>query len=222
MSMRQLELFETISLHLAKDNTIHGIMLMGSVAQGTASEKSDLDIMILGDTDKFIVETIDGILIEYIYRTVYTAKQRLINDNMDMYHYLDNKITYDKHGDFARLMLLATERYNDYVAPVKMKKQIAHWLRSTKIKIESSLSADDKVTTNFLVATNSWKVIEGIWAVNDKPMPPSSSVLKLSNKLTKVPGDWIMALFNDSKEPRANEMIKIIEWLIPLLDNLTA
>jgi predicted nucleotidyltransferase len=92
---------------------IHGIMLMGSVAQGTVSEKSDLDIMILGDTDKFIVETIDGILVEYIYCTVYTAKQRLMSDDMDMYHYLDNKIVYDKH---AISHILCYLRLNDIMA----------------------------------------------------------------------------------------------------------
>ncbi len=217
--MKQSKIFETIASHLVKEDTIHGIMLMGSVAQGTTYEKSDLDIMILGDSDKFSTETIDGILVEYIYRTTYTAKQRLMNDNMDMYHYLDNKIIYDKHGDFARLMLLAVERYNSYVTPIKEKKQILHWLRSVKIKLESSLNANDRVTTNFLVATNSWKVMEGIWAVNDIPMPPSGSVLKLSNRLTKTPCDWITALFSESEESKAIEMLKIIQWLIPSLDN---
>jgi len=217
--LKQKGILNSICLKLKNDENICGILFMGSVARGTAPPESDLDIMVLGECDKFVVETIDGILVEYIYTTPETAREKLINNDMEVYHYLGSLIIYDKDGQLERLMDFAVEKYNHFTTGPDVKKQISHWLSSTKIKLSSALNAKDAVKINFLTSTNSWKVIEAIWAVNHKPVPPSGSVALFKDSLLHIPfADWFEHLFVGTDVSRANTMLRIIDWVLPGLD----
>ena len=46
--LKQLEIFHNLVREFKKDTTVEGVLLNGSVAVGTATEASDLDIMVLG------------------------------------------------------------------------------------------------------------------------------------------------------------------------------
>jgi len=191
---------------------------MGSVARGVAVLNSDLDILILCEDEAFATETIGGILVEYIYTTPKSALQKLTDSDMELYHYLGSRIAYDKNGELERLMSFAAAKYNHFVVSKKTKAQISHWLLSVKLKLLSALAAGDTMKTNFLTATNSWKVIEALWAVNSKPVPPSGSVVQFLGGLSTVPfDDWFARLFAGDDDARANSMLQIIDWALPKL-----
>ena len=68
---------------------------------------------------------------------------------------------------------------------------------------------------SYLLSTNSWKVLEGIWAKNNKPMPPSSIAFLKYDNLKIIPYDnWFNDLFCGDCRAKANNMIKIIDWII--------
>ncbi|MDE7360377.1 MAG: nucleotidyltransferase domain-containing protein, partial [Oscillospiraceae bacterium] len=45
---KQLEIFHNLVLEFKKDTSIDAVLLNGSVAYGTATDLSDLDIIVLG------------------------------------------------------------------------------------------------------------------------------------------------------------------------------
>jgi len=192
---------------------------MGSVAHGTAMPDSDLDILILGTDEKFIAKTIDGILVEYIYTTPQKALQKLTDSDMELYHYLGSRIVYDKDGELENLMSFAAAKYSNFVVSQKTKTQISHWLLSVKLKLLAAFAANDAVKINFLTATNSWKIIEALWAVNGKPVPPSGSVLRFIGELSIVPfDDWFARLFTGDDAAKANDMLRMIDWALLKLE----
>jgi len=199
---------------------------MGSVAQGNALPESDLDIMVLCNENSsktnFIDDIIDGILVECSFDTYESRLQKLLNNDIQVYRFLNNKITYDTNGELSELMKIALDKYRNFITKHEIKNQISHWLLSTKIKLLSAINSHDTIKQNFIVSTNSWKIIEAIWAVNDKPMPPQSSVLRFKNELLVVPYlDWFERLFSGDDESKSNSMIEIIEWVLPILEART-
>ena len=48
-------------------------------------------------------------------------------------------------------------------------------------------AAGDTLKAAFVAGTTSWQVIEGLWAANDKPLPPNSSVRPHLADLTQGP-----------------------------------
>ena len=216
--MKQLELFDSLYPNLIKNKAVTGVLLMGSVARDDAAPNSDLDILILGEEEKFAAKTIDGILVEYIYTTPQHALQKLTDNDMELYHYLGSRIAYDQDGELKKLMAFAVSKYNNFVVAQKTKAQISHWLLSTKTKLLSTIDARDTIKINFLTATNSWKVIEALWAVNNKPVPPSGSVLRFISDITIVPfDDWFERLFAGDGAAKATAMLQIIGWVLPKL-----
>jgi predicted nucleotidyltransferase len=213
----QLDILDKVVEGLKKNKAVTGIMVMGSVADGTANEFSDLDIMILCNTDKFEATFIDGILVEYIYLRFETALYKLQNSDMEVYRYINSKILYD-NGQLQELATLADTRYRKYKIRPETKKSIYHWLLSVKYKLAPALEKDNLLKTNYLTSINSWKLIEAIWIVNDKPLPPSGSVIKFLGELHQVPDPkWFEKLFLGSDTDRSRNMMAYIEWVLPRL-----
>jgi len=214
----QLDVFYKIQKQLIKDKNITGVMLMGSVARGEASPESDLDIMVLGGDNCFKTEFADNIPVEYIFVTYDYEMQKLLNTDMEAYHFLNGKITYDVHDKLNELRQTALDKYDNFKTSQEMKNGISYWLSSARIKLISAVNSNDVLKQNFIVFTNSWKVIEAIWAVNDKPVPPSSSVIRFKKDLSSVPyPDWFERLFC-SGENKPDTMIKLIDWVLPKLN----
>lgn len=218
--MKQKEVLNSIVTGLKSNRTITAILLMGSVAHGTALPTSDLDLMILGNESKFQVEMIDGVLVEFLYLTYDEAMQKLKADDMDMYHYLGSKIMYDIDGHMIYLMRMALEKYNNYKTAPQVKNALRHWLTSTKIKLTGAIENSDIVTVDYITATNSWKIMEAVWAVNNKPMPPSGRVMLDLKELALLPDkNWFSNLFSTDTKKRTDELIFLIDWVLPLLKN---
>ena len=121
-------------------------------------------------------EVIDDVLVEIHYITYDKAIKRLNNYPMEVYKYLDAKIAYDN----GKLKEIITCAENIFIIIVfrKRKREIVYWLNSIRLKLNSAFSKQDILLISYLVSTNLWKVLEGIWALNQKPVPPSSSLYR--------------------------------------------
>ena len=60
--LKQSEIFNKLVLELKKDIAVEGVLLNGSVAVGTATELSDLDMIVLCNEIKFVSEVIDDVI----------------------------------------------------------------------------------------------------------------------------------------------------------------
>jgi predicted nucleotidyltransferase len=200
------------------DSSITAVMLMGSVATGTETEGSDLDLFILGNKNKFSTDIVDDILVEYLYCTFETAQMKLEKIDMEVYHYLGSKIIYDLDGRLLKLIRAAMNKYQSHKASERELSELSHWLYSTKLKLTAAINTNNIMKSDFLTATSSWKLIEAVFAINNIPLPPAGRVLQELSKLNKTPEqDWFLKLFGKDTTLRTETMINIIDWGLPLL-----
>ena len=211
---KQLEIFHDLVLEFKKDTSIDAILLNGSVAYGTATDLSDLDIIVLGKRNDFISKLIDGVLVEIHYATFDKAIDKLKSNSMEIYKYLDAKIEYD-NGKAQEIIAYAENILEHYCVSKKERSEICYWLKSTRLKLRSAFSKQDVLLISYLISTNTWKVLEGVWAVNKMPIPPSSSLYRRYSKLKLIPCQkWFEKLMIGSVKNRGNTMIEIIDWIL--------
>jgi len=197
---------------LKQEKSVRGVMLMGSVAYGKAAEDSDLDILVLCDRDVFISKYVDDIMVEIHYQTYETLMNKLRTRPMEVYKYIYSKILYDD-GGLEELSLEASDRYHSYQTPEKEMNSIRYWLSSTKSKLLSAINRDDIVKISYLVSINTWKVLEGVWAINNKPIPPTSIAYNNHDRLSFPLENWFDDLLVGDIASRARTLIKIIDLI---------
>jgi len=210
-STKQRGIFERELEKLTGDGDVRGVLFTGSAACGCASENSDVDIIALCDKHCFDTHFTDGILVETSFLTYEYAVEKLNAEPMDVYHYLDSKIAFDKDGRLSEIMALAKQKYENYRTPQKVRDGLYHWLMTVKIKLETP----DALKKRYLAHINAWKILEAVWAVNNKPMPPAGTAYRKRGELLTVPCEnWFEKLFSEDCCGAAEEMI---DFLLPIL-----
>ncbi len=210
---KQLEVLEK-EIQVLKDNKkVEAVLLTGSVAYGAAVEDSDLDLIVIADENNFVSKYTDDILVEIHFHKYNTLVKNLESNSIDVYNYLYSKIIFD-NGKLEKLIARAKAIYNNYCTPSSEKEEIFYWLSSTKLKLTAAINSKDESRMSYLISTNTWKVLEGVWAMNNKPMPPSSLTFAKYNDLEYIPFDnWFNDLLIGDGISRARAMIKIIDWI---------
>ncbi len=211
---KQLEIFRSLVSEFQKDRTVEGILLNGSVAAGMATELSDLDMIVLGKKDGFVSETIDAVLVEIHFVVFDSAIKKLESNPMEVYKYLDAKIEYD-NGKAREIISYAEKIFLNYRVPEKERRELAYWLKSTKLKLEAAFAKRDMLSVSYLSATNAWKVLEGMWAVNQRPIPPSSCLYRKHAELERIPHpDWFRGMFTGDIAVRGRNQLDLIGWIL--------
>lgn len=214
------KLVQTIVAEFLSLDKVNGCMLIGSVARGDAYPDSDLDLYILledGQKKKFHSEMREETLVEYKYADVNQILVNFQNNPMELYSFLEGEILFDKSGELKRLKEIATYEFENYRVSSDKVKGISHWLHSSLIKIQSALKANDELKASYIVHTSTWTLLEGIWAINNKPTPPAGSVLRYIQTLPHKPihlEALLHKLFLGDTKDRIKAAIKLIEWVL--------
>ncbi|MFD5260032.1 nucleotidyltransferase domain-containing protein [Bacillus wiedmannii] len=214
------KLAQTIVAEILSIDKVNGCMLIGSVARGDAYPDSDLDFYILleeGQKKKFHSETREDILVEYKSADFNQIQVNFKNNPMELYSFLEGEILFDKSGELKKLKEIATYEFENYRVSSDKVKGISHWLHSSLIKTQSALKANDELKASYIVQTSIWTLLDGIWAVNNKPTPPAGSALKYIETLSIVPTnfeDYINRLFLGDTKDRIKAAIELIEWVL--------
>lgn len=227
MSPVQQQLIDGVLEEVRDDPEVIGVLLQGSLARGDGYLGSDLDLLILlrdGCPHRFVVETIQGILVERHFSDRGRAEAKIRANPMLTYGFLDGRILRDDIGGLAELARVAQEVVNHYRTPPKELEGTLHWLRSAQVKIRAARDGGDTLKAAFIVAATSWKILEGMWAVNHLPMPPSGTVLSRRGDLTLAPDFWqgqFDQLFLGRTEERIEAALAVIDWLLALPTDTT-
>jgi predicted nucleotidyltransferase len=199
---------------------ILGILLTGSVARGDALPGSDLDLRFIlspGHSRTFQSEFRRGILIERGYADLAQAQSKLKTNPMEVYAYLDGQILYDPAAILIQLRAQAQKYFETYQITEKEQQAIAYWLMSARLKMETALRANDLLKAAFIASTTSWKILEGLWATNSRPIPPSGSVWIHLKDLSKGPphvAESLKTLFCGETQQRIQTAIDLIGWVL--------
>lgn len=209
---------------LAGDKCVSGVLLAGSLARGDALPGSDVDMVVLvadGSPTEFRSERRDGILVERSYQDEAAAREQLAVQPMRVYTYLDGRILRDPTGGLLRLTHQARARFAAYRTPPKERGDIAYWLRSAQDKIQAAQEAGDLLRAAYWTSTTSWKLLEGLWAAHDRPMPPGGSVWAHLGDLIGLRPEFAQSLrvvFLGEATERSAAMLALIEATLLLLE----
>lgn len=209
---KQIRIFEKVVGQLKQQPNIHSIAVIGSVAYGAAADDSDLDLLVLCDRDEFVSETIDGVWVETHFHQYDILQNRLNSTPTEVYKYLYSKTLHDD-GSFARLVSIAKELYQNYRTPEKELANIRYWLSSTRSKLHSKRNQNDAVGMAYLLSTNTWKVLEGLYAINNRPMPPSSLAYHLRDTLCVAMEHWFEKMVMGEIPARVETMLGLIDLI---------
>ena len=213
-------LIERVTNSLCRDKNVRGVLLTGSRARGDAHPGSDLDLLVLVDSltgPSFCAEIVADTLVERHFRDRVRAKARLLENPVELYSYLDGRTLYDPDGLLAELTEFAGNRFETYRTSACEKSAIFYWLKSASLKLNAAMAAGDTQKLGYYASINSWKVLEGLWAYNDKPMPPAGTVWAHVSDLQAVPESLevsLRELFEGDARRRAQVMLELINWLL--------
>ncbi|OFD42547.1 nucleotidyltransferase family protein [Bacillus mycoides] len=216
----QTILSESVSMY-----KVNGLMLIGSSARGDAYPESDLDLYVLlekGQKKDFHAEMREDILIEYKYADFNQIQVNFKNNPMELYSFLEGEILFDKSDELKKLKEIAKHEFENYRVSSDKVKGISHWLHSSLIKIQSALKVNDELKVSYIVHTSTWTLLEGIWAINNKPTPPAGSVLRYIQALPIRPtnfDDVLNKVFLGDTTERISSAIFLIEWVLMNLEN---
>ena len=106
--MLQEEVLEVVVAQAIQDENLLGILLFGSLAAGTHTRKSDLDLIFVyqdcepssGVANIFV----DGIVVQYFFCSYETLLQSVEAVPYLLHMFCDGKILYDRHESIAPLV----------------------------------------------------------------------------------------------------------------------
>lgn len=207
-----------------RDDDVIGLLLTGSLARGDALPGTDLDLVMIlaeGLSRPFRREVEREILVERTYVDEASAGVQLDAHPMWVYGHLDGSILYDPEKALERLRVYARDRLQAYETPAAHRDETAFLLRCSRDKMRVALGGGDLLKAAYVAGTSSWQIMEGLWAANDLPVPPNSSVRAHLRDLSKGPPEVERSyreLFLAGAAQRVQVALELIDWILIQLD----
>jgi hypothetical protein len=218
------ELLHAIVAEARADGEIIGILLTGSLARGDALPGTDIDlrfILIDGASRPFDRRFRDGVLVERTYCDAKTERAKFDTHPMNIYAHLDGRILHDPQTALTSLKQQAQQRFDNYQISAQERDNTAFLLGCSRDKIRVALAGGDMLKAAFVAGTTSWMLMEGLWAANNRPLPPNSSVRPHLCDLTLGPPDIqtkYRQLFLGETPQRVQTALDLLDWIIDQLE----
>ncbi len=208
---------------LKSDPKVMGVLLTGSRARGDATPGSDVDFWVLlsgVNERRFRSEEQQNFLIELHFRNLVQARDKMRHHPMELYSHLDGKILYDPEGKLAELRGEAQQLFESYQMPEAERKALAYWLQNARRKLQTALNEQAQLKMGYLSSIQSWKILEGLWAANQKPMPPAGAVFAHITRLqAPLPHfELVGGLFGSDPATRSKTALTLIDWILPRIN----
>ncbi|MEM7130148.1 MAG: nucleotidyltransferase domain-containing protein [Chloroflexota bacterium] len=212
---------------LKANANVLGVVLVGSLARGTARRDSDIDLLVVQAGGERVTErqSHGQIVLECTFRTSASwAKQFIptqVGDESWGYAFLDGLILYDPSGVVVELVDSAAKMHSAYRTP---KHIVDHylWLWShMRPKMKAVLQSRDATEIGWSAAIMSHPIIQTIWVINDLPQPSLDlgCVQRHLNDLTlptEAP-DLIREMLQASPESTLRIQLRILDTVVPKL-----
>lgn len=212
------QIIDNLTSKYENDNSIYALLVTGSVARDEHTEKSDLDLLLIAkEKQPFKEKLIDEITVEVKIDTVDGFIQKMKDDPMNVYQWLDAKVVFEKDNVSEEIINEAKNIYDNYSPDPKEIVGVKKWLESAKIKIESAQVNNDELALGFNISNILWQIVRGLYLVNNKPVPPSTTAFRRIKDMGKLPDNfddlWKKMLTGNLNE-RHSATLKIINYII--------
>ena len=212
------ELISEFVSRMRKEKGVEAIFLVGSVARGSHSGRSDVDLYIIADAPKPFESTVkEGIVMEIHRETLSQIEEKIENSPMVLYSLSESKALYDPKGAVKTLKELALAKLREFKVDEKEVFKVKYWLSTTARKIEDSLDRGDYSRAGFYASTVLWKVVEGLYLQNNLPVPPATLAFEKIGELKDKPRSFddvfLQACSGDLKE-RCEATLLLIKFVL--------
>ncbi len=193
--MKLYKVFEAKLSEYERDEGVYGVLVTGSLARGTETPYSDLDIVLLANENKVVEEVIDGVPVESHYRTYEGIMEELNGKPYCLYLYAYSKIVSDTDSQLKKLKNVALNRLSNYKISKTRLAELKHAMGTLREKLVAGLALNDGLKIAYLVHNNFKVIVEYLYAVNGLPVPPQGLLYEIYDELPVKPSDkWIEKL----------------------------
>lgn len=212
---------------LKSDDNVLGVLLIGSLARGTARPDSDIDLIVVqANGDRVIDRRSHGqLIVELSFRTPVEWEKQFtptrVGDESWGYAFLDGVILHDPRGAVAKLIDRAAKAHAAYRVPKDIVDHFV-WLWShLRPKMEAVLQSRDGTEIGWSVAVLMHPVLQTVWAVNNLPLPSLDlgCVQRHLDDLTLPNGapELIRTMLQEPPESALRLQLQILDSVTPLL-----
>lgn len=215
---KQEQIIEKLLPEYRSDPNCLALLVTGSVSRKEASENADIDLLQVSSSEQPFRElTVDGILVEVKTHTKSGFIEKMKTKPMNVYQWLDAKVVFGDENTAQDIISTAKDIYKNYKSDPNEIKAVKKWLESTRLKIQESRNKGDDLSAGFYVSNILWKIVEGLYLLNDKPTPPSTTAFRRISELKTLPEDfpeqWRSSLAGDINT-RTEATVALIDFLL--------
>ena len=210
--------FEKVVNELKSDSLIRGIFVTGSLARGTETEYSDLDIIVLYGENKVVEKVVDGVPVEIHYNTLESTIERFSFDAGALYLYVYGKIVEDRFGELNKLQKEAKDKLMSYKPSVERVEKLTHKMNALVEKVTASLALKDSLKISYLLHNNFSHFVDYVYMLNSLPKPPQGLTYEIYDNLDIKPCErWIEKLLTLDELERGEMVVKFVQAQVKLL-----
>jgi predicted nucleotidyltransferase len=175
-----------IAGELAERDDVLAVLIVGSLARGEELDISDVDLLTVctgENRDGPKPRTLrDGYLVEIWAKTEAAWAERFRSTRpMWIYAFLEADVVYDT-GPASRLRSAAQRAYDEYRTPEDVRQELAASLSHGQPKLRRALRASGE-HAGYWASVLLPEILDGLYAVYDRPRPPGSRRLDLLHTL---------------------------------------
>jgi predicted nucleotidyltransferase len=160
------------------DPDVHGLLLAGSLARGTARADSDIDVLVVtSGQDAAAAWRSAGrpLPVDILIRTAGEWRARFAPDRPGDeswgYAFLDGVVLDDPDGIVGGLISDAAGIHEHYRVPLSVKAHYARLWHHVRPKMRAVLSRGDPVEIGWAAAVMTNELLRAVWAANGRPNP---------------------------------------------------
>ena len=183
-----------------------GALIIGSRARHTATEVSDLDLLVVdrdeSERERFERTLYSGVLVEtaardeqHWYEHLHGPRPRWVYAFMDA-----GDVLFDD-GALARLQSLSRGVYEDFVTPTEVRQELASLLWHGRAKTARAAASQDPRQAAYWTALLVPTLLDALLALGNRPTVPGSRRLEVLETISLDPRDETLLTIAMTGEP---------------------
>lgn len=211
---------------LGRRRDVVSVLLHGSAARGLARADSDVDLFVVLAPTVEVVESMprvaEELALDVLAYTEADWRARFARPNPTwLYGWAEAVPLFDPSGVGARLVSDAERLLGGYRTPNQVTAELLDYWRHVRPKMSGALDSGSERAIGLMAAISVDRLIETLFAVNDRPNPPGSNAGRLRMLEALTQPENLVARLDDlltaSAAARGRACLDLVDDLVELL-----